>query len=79
MHLVPLLLRLILILTQYCSIRCNSDDFQQLRVKKYKIYTESLKIDLLMRSIFHTETCMETVPEVITAFLERDSFEEIIR
>ena len=28
---------------------------------------------------FHTETCMETVPEAITAFLEGDSFEDVIR
>ena len=27
----------------------------------------------------HTETCMETVPEAITAFLEGDSFEDVIR
>lgn len=29
--------------------------------------------------IYHTETCMETVPEAITAFLEGDSFEDVIR
>lgn len=28
---------------------------------------------------FHTETCMETVPEAITAFLEGNSFEDVIR
>lgn len=28
---------------------------------------------------FHTETCMETVPEAIMAFLEGDSFEDVIR
>lgn len=27
----------------------------------------------------HVETCMETVPEAITAFLEGDSFEDVIR
>ena len=27
----------------------------------------------------HTETCMETVPEAITAFLEGNSFEDVIR
>lgn len=27
----------------------------------------------------HTETCMETVPEAITAFLEGESFEDVIR
>ncbi len=28
---------------------------------------------------YHTETCMETVPEAITAFLEGNSFEDVIR
>ena len=28
---------------------------------------------------FHTETCMETVPEAIIAFLEGESFEDVIR
>ncbi|MBO5245046.1 MAG: ADP-ribosylglycohydrolase family protein, partial [Selenomonadales bacterium] len=28
---------------------------------------------------YHTESCMETVPEAITAFLEGDSFEDVIR
>ena len=27
----------------------------------------------------HVETCQETVPEAITAFLEGDSFEDVIR
>lgn len=27
----------------------------------------------------HVETCMETVPEAITAFLEGESFEDVIR
>ena len=27
----------------------------------------------------HVETCMETVPEAITAFLEGNSFEDVIR
>ena len=28
---------------------------------------------------YHVESCMETVPEAITAFLEGDSFEDVIR
>lgn len=29
--------------------------------------------------IFHRETCMETVPEAITALFEGNSFEDVIR
>lgn len=28
---------------------------------------------------YHVETCQETVPEAITAFLEGESFEDVIR
>lgn len=35
--------------------------------------------DEIRPSYRHTETCMETVPEAITAFLEGDSFEDVIR
>lgn len=35
--------------------------------------------DEIRPGYFHTETCMETVPEAITAFLEGDSFENVIR
>ena len=35
--------------------------------------------DEIRPGYFHTETCMETVPEAITAFLEGDSFEDVIR
>lgn len=35
--------------------------------------------DEIRPGYFHTKTCMETVPEAITAFLEGDSFEDVIR
>lgn len=35
--------------------------------------------DEIRPSYYHTETCMETVPEAITAFLEGNSFEDVIR
>lgn len=35
--------------------------------------------DEIRPGYFHTETCMETVPEAITAFLEGNSFEDVIR
>ncbi len=35
--------------------------------------------DEIRPNYYHTETCMETVPEAITAFLEGDSFEDVIR
>lgn len=35
--------------------------------------------DDIRPTYYHTESCMETVPEAITAFLEGDSFEDVIR
>lgn len=35
--------------------------------------------DEIRPKYYHTETCMETVPEAITAFLEGGSFEDVIR
>lgn len=35
--------------------------------------------DEIRPNYYHVETCMETVPEAITAFLEGDSFENVIR
>ncbi len=42
-------------------------------------YELSRTCDEIRPVYFHTETCMETVPEAITAFLEGDSFEDVIR
>ena len=35
--------------------------------------------DQIRPTYFHVESCQETVPEAITAFLEGDSFEDVIR
>ena len=35
--------------------------------------------DEIRPGYFHKESCMETVPEALTAFLEGDSFEDVIR
>ena len=42
-------------------------------------YDLSRTCDEIRPGYHHVETCMETVPEAITAFLEGDSFEDVIR
>lgn len=42
-------------------------------------YDLSRTCDEIRPSYRHVESCMETVPEAITAFLEGDSFEDVIR
>lgn len=42
-------------------------------------YALNRTCDEIRPGYFHTKTCMETVPEAITAFLEGDSFEDVIR
>lgn len=42
-------------------------------------YDLSRTCDEIRPGYSHVETCMETVPEAITAFLEGDSFEDVIR
>ena len=55
----------------------------KLEIKKYIEqefgYDLSRTCDEIRPFYFHTETCMETVPEAITAFLEGDSFVDVIR
>lgn len=52
-------------------------------IKEYIIqefgYDLSRTCDEIRPYYYHTETCMETVPEAITAFLEGESFEDVIR
>ena len=43
------------------------------------VYDLSRTCDEIRPYYHHTETCMETVPEAITAFLEGESFEDVIR
>lgn len=42
-------------------------------------YDLSRTCDEIRPEYYHVESCMETVPEAITAFLEGDSFEDVIR
>ncbi len=42
-------------------------------------YDLSRTCDEIRPNYHHVETCMETVPEAITAFLEGESFEDVIR
>ena len=42
-------------------------------------YDLSRTCDDIRPNYHHVETCQETVPEAITAFLEGDSFEDVIR
>lgn len=42
-------------------------------------YDLSRTCDEIRPNYWHNETCMQTVPEAITAFLEGDSFEDVIR
>jgi len=51
-----------------------------------KAYTEeefgydlSRSCDEIRPNYYHVESCQETVPEAITAFLEGESFEDVIR
>lgn len=52
-------------------------------IKEYIVrefgYELNRTCDEIRPGYFHTETCMETVPEAITAFLEGNSFEDVIR
>jgi len=52
-------------------------------IKEYIIqefgYDLSRTCDEIRPYYYHTETCMETVPEAIAAFLEGESFEDVIR
>jgi len=42
-------------------------------------YDLSRSCDEIRPTYHHVESCQETVPEAITAFLEGDSFEDVIR
>ena len=42
-------------------------------------YVLNRTCDEIRPTYHHVETCMETVPEALTAFLEGDSFEDVIR
>lgn len=57
----------------------------QSKTEMKKYMEEELHYDLsrtcneIRPAYYHIETCMQTVPEAITAFLEGNSFEDVIR
>ena len=48
-------------------------------IEEYFGYNLSRACDEIRPTYCHVESCQETVPEAITAFLEGDSFEDVIR
>ena len=48
-------------------------------IEAYYHYDLSRTCDEIRPDYYHVESCQETVPEAITAFLEGDSFEDVIR
>lgn len=48
-------------------------------VKETFDYDLSRTCDQIRPNYHHVESCQETVPEAITAFLEGESFEDVIR
>ena len=57
---------------------CTKADIKAYIVNQFD-YDLSRTCDEIRPSYYHVETCQETVPEAITAFLEGDSFEDVIR
>ena len=56
----------------------SKDEIRDYIVSKFG-YDLSRTIDEIRPSYHHVESCQETVPEAITAFLEGESFEDVIR
>ncbi len=56
----------------------NKDEIENYIVKEFG-YDLSRTCDEIRPNYFHDETCQKTVPEAITAFLEGESFEDVIR
>ena len=48
-------------------------------IEKHFHYDLSRSCDVIRPDYYHVESCQETVPEAITAFLEGQSFEDVIR
>ena len=56
----------------------NRDEIRQYVMDEFG-YDLSRTCDEIRPGYYHVETCQETVPEAITAFLEGESFEDVIR
>lgn len=59
-------------------IGATKEDIKAYIVKEFG-YDLNRTCDEIRPSYYHVETCQETVPEAITAFLEGESFEDVIR
>ena len=56
----------------------SKDDIRAYMDKEFE-YSLVLTCDEIRPNYHHVESCQETVPEAITAFLEGESFEDVIR
>lgn len=56
----------------------SKEDIKEYIIREFG-YDLSRTCDEIRPSYYHVETCQETVPEAITAFLEGESFEDVIR
>ncbi|MCR5157341.1 MAG: ADP-ribosylglycohydrolase family protein [Butyrivibrio sp.] len=56
----------------------TKDEIKEYVVKEFG-YDLSRTCDEIRPGYFHNESCQKTVPEAITAFLEGESFEDVIR
>ena len=56
----------------------SKDEIKQYIVDEFG-YDLSRTLDEIRPGYHHVESCQETVPEAITAFLEGESFEDVIR
>ncbi len=56
----------------------SKDEIKEYICREFK-YDLSRTCDEIRPEYHHVESCMETVPEAITAFLEGESFEDVIR
>lgn len=57
---------------------CTKEDIKDYIVREFG-YDLSRTCDEIRPGYHHIQTCQETVPEAITAFLEGESFEDVIR
>jgi len=57
---------------------CCKEEIKDYIVEEFE-YDLSRTCDEIRPGYYHTETCQQTVPEAITAFLEGESFEDVIR
>jgi len=56
----------------------SKDEIQNYIIREFG-YDLSRTCDEIRPSYYHIETCQETVPEAITAFMEGDGFEDVVR